>query len=112
MLALYPVMGDALLKAGRPILYSLCQYGRAEVWKWGADVGGNAWRTTGDIRDTWDSMTNIGHGVPGVADVARGAPGIATYIGTPLPHFSAAILAEAVQDGTPSFEKRIAHDWI
>ena len=53
-------MGDALVKAGRPILYSLCQYGRAEVWKWGAEVGGNAWRTTGDIRDTWDSMTNIG----------------------------------------------------
>ncbi len=60
MRALYQVMGDALLRAGRPILYSLCQYGRAEVWKWGADVGGNAWRTTGDIRDTWDSMTTIG----------------------------------------------------
>ncbi len=60
MRALYQGMGDALLKAGRPILYSLCQYGRAEVWKWGADVGANAWRTTGDIRDTWDSMTTIG----------------------------------------------------
>ncbi len=60
MRALYQVMGDALLKTGRPILYSLCQYGRAEVWKWGADVGGNAWRTTGDIRDAWDSMTTIG----------------------------------------------------
>jgi len=60
MRALYQVMGDDLLKTGRPILYSLCQYGRAEVWKWGADVGGNAWRTTGDIRDTWDSMTTIG----------------------------------------------------
>src|SRR6266852_5656206 len=60
MRAVYQVMGDALLKAARPILYSLCQYGRAEVWKWGADVGGNAWSTTGDIRDTWDSMTTIG----------------------------------------------------
>jgi len=60
MRALYQVMGDALLETGRPILYSLCQYGRAEVWKWGANVGGNAWRTTGDIRDTWDSMTTIG----------------------------------------------------
>jgi len=60
MRALYQVMGDALLRAGHPILYSLCQYGRAAVWKWGADVGGNAWRTTGDIRDTWDSMTTIG----------------------------------------------------
>jgi len=60
MQAVYQKMGDALLKAGRPILYSLCQYGRADVWKWGGSVGGNAWRTTGDIRDTWDSMTKIG----------------------------------------------------
>jgi alpha-galactosidase len=60
MRAVYQIMGDALLRAGRPIVYSLCQYGRAEVWKWGAAVGGNAWRTTGDIRDTWDLMTKIG----------------------------------------------------
>ncbi len=60
MQAVYQKMGDALLKAGRPILYSLCQYGRDDVWKWGPEVGGNAWRTTGDIRDTWDSMTKIG----------------------------------------------------
>ncbi|HZE70098.1 MAG TPA: glycoside hydrolase family 27 protein [Pyrinomonadaceae bacterium] len=60
MPAIYQRMGDALLAAGRPIVYSLCQYGRLDVWKWGADVGGNLWRTTGDIRDTWDSMTNIG----------------------------------------------------
>jgi alpha-galactosidase len=60
MQAVYQKMGDALHDAGRPILYSLCQYGRADVWKWGAEVGGNAWRTTGDIRDTWDSMTRIG----------------------------------------------------
>ncbi len=56
----YQVMGDALLKAGRPIVYSLCQYGKEEVWKWGTLVGGNLWRTTGDISDTWKSMTDIG----------------------------------------------------
>jgi alpha-galactosidase len=60
MQAVYQKMGDALRAAGRPIVYSLCQYGRADVWKWGPDVGGNLWRTTGDIRDTWASMTNIG----------------------------------------------------
>jgi alpha-galactosidase len=60
MQAVYQKMGDALRAAGRPILYSLCQYGRAEVWKWGPDVGGNAWRTTGDIKDNWDSMSRIG----------------------------------------------------
>ena len=60
MQAVYQKMGDALLAAGRPIVYSLCQYGRADVWKWGPDVGGNLWRTTGDIRDAWESMERIG----------------------------------------------------
>jgi alpha-galactosidase len=60
MQAVYQRMGDALLKSGRPILYSLCQYGRADVWKWGPAVGGNLWRTTGDIHDSWDSMSKIG----------------------------------------------------
>jgi alpha-galactosidase len=62
MPAIYQIMGDALLKTKRPIVYSLCQYGRLDVWKWGADVGGNLWRTTGDIRDAWDSMSRIGFG--------------------------------------------------
>jgi alpha-galactosidase len=60
MRAVYQKMGDALLKTGRPIVFSLCQYGRAEVWKWGAKVGGNLWRTTGDISDNWKSMAGIG----------------------------------------------------
>ena len=60
MQAVYQKMGDALLATGRPVFYNLCQYGRQDVWKWGADVGANAWRTTGDIRDTWDSMSKIG----------------------------------------------------
>ena len=60
MQAVYQKMGDALRAAGRPIVYSLCQYGRQDVWKWGPAVAGNLWRTTGDIRDTWDSMSRIG----------------------------------------------------
>lgn len=62
MQAVYQKMGDALLKSGRSIVYSLCQYGRNEVWKWGAKVGGNLWRTTGDISDRWDSLNRIGFG--------------------------------------------------
>ncbi|HYJ45905.1 MAG TPA: hypothetical protein VEV81_04765, partial [Pyrinomonadaceae bacterium] len=57
--------------SGRPIVYSLCQYGRLDVWKWGADVGGNLWRTTGDIRDSWDSMAKIGFGQNQLAEYAR-----------------------------------------
>src|SRR5712671_6971408 len=71
MQAVYQKMGDALLKSGRPILYSLCQYGRADVWKWAPEVGGNAWRTTGDIRDTWDSMTTIGFAQDALAPFAN-----------------------------------------
>jgi alpha-galactosidase len=67
MQAVYQKMGDALAKSGRPIVYSLCQYGRNKVWEWGAKVGGNCWRTTGDINDSWQSLDRIGFGtqVPG-----------------------------------------------
>ena len=58
----YQKMGDALLKAGRPIVYSLCNYGSGDVWKWGAQAGGNLWRTTFDIGDRWESMERIGFG--------------------------------------------------
>ena len=52
----YQKMGDALLMTGRPIVYSLCEYGKMDVASWGTKVGGNLWRTTGDISDTWSSM--------------------------------------------------------
>ena len=60
MQAAYQEMGDALEKTGRPIVYALCQYGRAGVERWGAKVGANLWRTTMDIRDRYDSMASIG----------------------------------------------------
>jgi alpha-galactosidase len=73
MQPLYQKMGDALQATGRAIVYSLCQYGRADVWKWGPDVGGNLWRTTGDIRDSYDSMEKIGFSQNDLAPYA--APG-------------------------------------
>jgi alpha-galactosidase len=60
MQAAYARMGEALLASGRPIVYSLCQYGMHDVGEWGAKVSGNLWRTTGDISDNWKSMSNIG----------------------------------------------------
>ncbi len=62
MQAVYQKMGDALLKSGRPIVYSLCEYGWQKVWEWGPKVGGNLWRTTGDISDRWPSLDRIGFG--------------------------------------------------
>jgi alpha-galactosidase len=61
----FRIMGEALDACGRDIVYSLCQYGMGNVWEWGADVGGNCWRTTYDITDMWESMSRIGFGQNG-----------------------------------------------
>jgi alpha-galactosidase len=55
----YQTMQAALKKVDRDLVYSLCQYGGYNVWEWGAEVDGNSWRTTGDITDTWQSLTGI-----------------------------------------------------
>ena len=51
----YPTMRDALNKTGRQIFYSLCEWGQDDPATWAPEVG-NSWRTTGDIRDNWNSM--------------------------------------------------------
>lgn len=49
----YMTMRDALYAAGRPIVFSLCEWGTYEPWKWGENVG-HLWRTTGDIYNCFD----------------------------------------------------------
>lgn len=51
--ASYELMRDALHKAGRPILFSMCEWGLSKPWTWAKDVS-HIWRTTGDIRNNWD----------------------------------------------------------
>jgi len=51
--AAYSTMRDALKTAGRPIVFSLCEWGSNKPWLWATDVG-NLWRTTGDISDCWE----------------------------------------------------------
>ena len=70
MVDAYIKMRDALRRTGRPIVYSLCQYGNDAVWRWGRDVGGNLWRTTGDISDRYASMSQIGFSQAGLARFA------------------------------------------
>ncbi len=67
----YAVMRDELRKQNRDIVYSLCQYGDNQVWEWGADVDGQLWRTTGDITDTWGSMSGIGFSQDKAAPFAK-----------------------------------------
>ncbi|HMA45549.1 MAG TPA: glycoside hydrolase family 27 protein, partial [Gemmatimonadales bacterium] len=51
----YAKFRDALAKAGRPIVLSICEWGSFSPWEWGPATG-NLWRTTTDIEDTWASM--------------------------------------------------------
>ncbi|SDY52629.1 alpha-galactosidase [Saccharopolyspora shandongensis] len=55
----YQKMGEALRATGRPIVYSICEWGENDPWEWGREVGGHLWRTTGDISDSWNSMTGL-----------------------------------------------------
>jgi alpha-galactosidase len=57
--ARYKAMGDALKATGRAIVYSICNWGLAEPWLFGPNTGGSLWRTTGDISDSWNSMTSL-----------------------------------------------------
>ncbi|MFJ3788693.1 NPCBM/NEW2 domain-containing protein [Kitasatospora sp. NPDC090091] len=66
----YKTMGDALKKTGRPILYSICEWGSTGPWNWAAPIG-NSWRTTGDISDTWQSMISIAQANQGLANYAK-----------------------------------------
>ncbi|BDM68688.1 alpha-galactosidase [Streptomyces nigrescens] len=54
----YRAMRDALRATGRPIVYSICEWGENKPWEWASDVG-HLWRTTGDISDSWSSMLAI-----------------------------------------------------
>ena len=55
----YITMRDALKAAERPIVFSICEWGDNQPWKWGKDVG-HLWRVTGDIINCWDC--EVGHG--------------------------------------------------
>ncbi|XP_065868765.1 alpha-galactosidase 1-like [Euphorbia lathyris] len=66
----YRAMSDALKKTGRPIFFSLCEWGDMSPALWGADVG-NSWRTADDIKDKWDSMLRIADMNQMYADYAK-----------------------------------------
>jgi len=56
----YTAMHEALLATGRPIVYSICEWGQSQPWEWAPSMGvGHLWRTTGDITDNWSSIRDI-----------------------------------------------------
>jgi len=55
----YTTMRDAIYSAGRPIVFSICEWGVSKPWEWGRNIG-HLWRTTGDITAHFDSVVNHG----------------------------------------------------
>lgn len=69
----YAKMGKALRSTGRSIVFSICEWGQREPWKWAKSVGGHYWRTTGDIGDRWSNVVvGPGSGVMEITDVNGG----------------------------------------
>jgi alpha-galactosidase len=75
--ASYTLMRDALRASGRPIVFSICEWGTSKPWLWAKDVG-NLWRTTGDIKDRFDGAekwydgTCCNYGVMAIVDLQVG----------------------------------------
>jgi len=74
----YATMSDALRATGRPIVFSICDWGRYQPWLWGAQAGGNLWRTTPDIRDAWSGQRGFSLGVLDILDLQAS---LAAYAG-------------------------------
>jgi alpha-galactosidase len=55
----YQAMADALKKTDREIVFSFCEWGENRPWEWVGETGAHLWRTTGDIRDNWQSFTRL-----------------------------------------------------
>ncbi len=69
-IARYSAMRDALKATGRPIVYSICEWGEFDPATWAPDVG-NLWRTTGDISNNWSSIDSIYHTNVTLASAAK-----------------------------------------
>jgi alpha-galactosidase len=71
----YMTMRNALNKAGRPVLFSICEWGDNKPWEWAKDIG-HMWRTTGDIYDNfygeWDHGTWSSWGILNILDMQDG----------------------------------------
>jgi len=74
----YTLMRNALAESGRPIVFSICEWGSTKPWLWAGPIG-NLWRSTGDIQDCWDCKKDWGgNGVTQIIDLMSG---LETYAG-------------------------------
>jgi alpha-galactosidase len=74
----YTLMRDALAASGRPIMFSICEWGTSKPWLWAGPVG-NLWRATQDIQDCWSCKRDWGGS--GVLQIIDQMNGLETYAG-------------------------------
>ena len=82
--ASYANMRAALDASGRPIVLSICEWGNHQPWLWGKEMGGNLWRSTGDIQDRWEGKKEWNPGnccSYGVVDIADAEADLYSYAG-------------------------------
>jgi len=78
----YQTMSDALRAAGRPILFSMCEWGNNKPWLWAKNIG-HSWRTTGDITACWSCVDTHGgaYNSWGVMKILDMQEGLRSYAG-------------------------------
>lgn len=76
----YAKFGEALRSSGRKMVFAICEWGQRAPWLWGEKAGGQLWRTTWDLRDTWEhGRYNSGHA--GIMEVLDRQVGLAKFAG-------------------------------
>ena len=77
----YTKMGAALRATGRSIVFSVCEWGQREPWKWAKQVGGHLWRISGDIGDVWNREANQMGGLRGILNILEINAPLSEYAG-------------------------------
>ncbi|MFC2137911.1 glycoside hydrolase family 27 protein [Bacteroidota bacterium] len=98
----YKTMSDALFAAGRPIVFSLCEWGDTKPWLWAKDIG-HLWRTTGDITDCFDCQETYSLGWE---TILRMQEGLEKYAGPD--HWNDPDMLEVGNEGL-TYEESKAH---
>jgi len=99
--ASYSLMRDSLKAAGRPIVFSICEWGTTKPWLWAQHIG-HLWRTTEDIQDCWDCKRDWGG--MGFIHILDLQVGLETYAGPG--HWNDPDMLEVGNSGLTSTECR------
>lgn len=76
----YTTMGSALKECGRPVVFSICEWGPRSPWLWGRKAGGQLWRVSFDVGDMWDAPEDT-HSLIGILTAIDACANLARYAG-------------------------------